>query len=105
MPGVTRAHLLRARRRNTTPQSSPNKATGKDVFADLKSKVPSDFRQLSDRLNGESSDVEELYTGCLTSHTTASDSTTIGNLSSPLGHVTSRVEEPRTASQTEGQFW
>ena len=61
MPGVTRAvtSIIRARRRNTTPQSSPTqqmKATGKYAFADQKSKVPSDFRQLSDRLNDESSE-------------------------------------------------
>ena len=43
MPGVTRAPQVGARRRNTTCQSSPTqqmKATGKDAFADLKSKVP-----------------------------------------------------------------
>ena len=72
MPGVTRAPQVRARRRNTTPQSSPTqqeKATGKDAFADLKSS--SDFRQLSDRLDDESSEEDELYTDSLTSHTTA----------------------------------
>ena len=39
MPWVTRAPQVRARRRNTTPQSSPTqqvKATGKDIFVDLK---------------------------------------------------------------------
>ena len=94
MPGVTRAPQVRARRRNTTPPSSPTqqmKAIGKDAFADLKSKVLLDFRQLSDRLNDESSEEEELYTDSLTSHTTTSDSTTIG----------SRVEDPNTLSQTE----
>ena len=78
MPGVTRAPQIRARRRNTTPQSSPTqqeKATGKDAFADLKSKDPTDFRQLSDRLDADESSAEELYTDSLTSHTTASDST------------------------------
>ena len=39
----------------------------------------------------------------LTSHTTASD-TTIGNLSSPLGPISSRVEDPNTISKTESQF-
>ena len=107
MPGVTRAPQVRARRRNTTPQSSPTqqmKATGKDAFADLNSRVPLDFRQLSDRLNDDSSEEEELYTDSLTSHTTPSDSTTIENMSSPLGPITSRVEEPSTVNQTESQF-
>ena len=48
----------------------------------------------------DSSEDEELYTDSLTSHTTASD-TTIGNLTSPLGPISSRVEEP---SATESQF-
>ena len=107
MPGVTRAPQVRARKEEYHPQSSPTqhvKASGKDASADLKSKVPSDFRQLSDLLDGESSEEEELYTDSLTSHTTASDSTTIGNLSSLLGPTSSRVEDPSTVSQTESQF-
>ena len=108
MPGMTTAPQITARRRNTTPQSSPTqqeKATGKDAFADLKSKDSTDFRQLSDGLHAdESSEEEELYTDSLTSLTTASDSTTVGNLSSPLGPITSRVEEPSRVSQTESQF-
>ena len=62
MLGVTRAPQVRKRRRNTTPQSSPTqqvKASGKDASADLKSKVPSDFRQMSDILDGKSSEDEE----------------------------------------------
>ena len=51
----------------------------------------------------ESSEEEELYTDSLTSHTTASD-TTIGNLSSPLGHTSSREEDPSAVSKTESQF-
>ena len=43
-------------------------------------------------------------TQTLTSHTTASDSTTMGNLSSPLGPTSSRMEDPSTVSQTKGQF-
>ena len=50
--------------------------------------------------NEESSEEEEFYIDSPTSHTTASD-TTIGKLSSPLGHISSRVEEP---SATESQF-
>ena len=55
-------------------------------------------------LDGENSEEEELYTDCPTSHTTASDSTTIGHLSSPLGPTSSRMEDPSTVSQTENQF-
>ena len=107
IPGVTTAPQVRARRRNTTPRSSPThqvEASGKDALADLKAKDSSDFQQLSDRLDDECSEEEELYTDSLNSHTTASDSTTIGNLSSPLGPITSRVEEPSAVSQTESQF-
>ena len=72
MPGVTRAPQVQVGRRNTTPHSSPTqqeKATEKDAFADLKSKVSSDFRHLSDRIDAdESSEEEELYTDSLTSH-------------------------------------
>ena len=60
---------------------------------------------MSDKLDAdESSEEEELYTHSLTSHTTVSDSTTIGNLSSPLGPITSGVQEPSTVSQTGSQF-
>ena len=107
MPGVTRVPQVRTRRRNITPLSSPIqhlKASGKDASADLKSRVPSDFRQFSDMLDGESSEEDELYTDSLTSHTKASDSTIIGNLSSPLGPTSSRVGDPSTVSQTESQF-
>ena len=101
-PGVTRAPQLRARKRNTTPQSSPTKhvkASGRDAYADQKSReVPTDVMQLSDMLDVDSSEEKELYTD--TSHTTASDTTTIGNLSSPLGPISSRVEDPSTMSQT-----
>ena len=55
-------------------------------------------------LNGEeSSEEEELDTDSLTSHTTVSD-TTIGNLSSSLGPISSRVEDPNPISKTESQF-
>ena len=75
-----------------------------DASADLKSKGSSDFRQLSDMLqNEESSEEEELYTDSLTSLTTTSDST-IGNLSSPLGPISSRVEDSIAVSKTESQF-
>ena len=107
MPGVPRAPQVRTRRRNVSPQSKPTqhmKTSGQDASPDLKSKGPFAFRQLSDMLNGEeSSEEEELYTDSLTSHTTASD-TTIGNLPSPLGPTSSRVEDPSAISKTESQF-
>ena len=79
-------------------------ASDQDASADLKSKGCSDFRQLSDMLHSEeSSEEEELYTDSLTSHTTASDRT-IGKLSFPLGHISSRVEESHAISKTESQF-
>ena len=88
MPGVTRVPQVQIGRRITTPQSSPTqqeKATEKDTFADLKLKVSSGFRCLVDRTDAdESSEDEELCTDSLISHTTATNSTTIGNLSSPL---------------------
>ena len=72
MPGVPRAPMVRTRRRNVSPQSKPTqhmKASGQDASADLKSKGPSDFRQLSDMLNGEeSSEEEELYRLSLLPH-------------------------------------
>ena len=107
MPGVPRAPQVRARRRHVFPQSKPTQhmvASDQDASADLKSKGSSDFRQLSDMLHSEeSSEEEELYTDLLTSHTTASDST-IGNLSSPLGPISSRVEDSHAVSKTESQF-
>ena len=79
-------------------------ASDQDASAGLKSKGSSDFRQLSDMLHSkESSEEEELYTDSLTSHTTASDST-VGNLSSPLGPIYSRVEDSNAISKTESQF-
>ena len=72
--------------------------------ADLKSKDAFDFRLLSESLlSADSSEEDEVYTDSLTSHTTASDST-IGNLTSSLGPILSRVEEPKIDSKTESQF-
>ena len=108
MPGVTRAAQVWVERRKTIPQSSltkQEKAIEKDAFTDLKWKVSSDFRHLSDRIDAdESSEEEELYTDSPAFHTTATDSTTKGNLSSPLDPITSRVEEPSIDSQTKSQF-
>ena len=107
IPGVPKAPQVNTGRRNVSPQAKPTQhmvACGQDASADLKSRDSSDFRLLSDRLYSEdTSEEEELYTDSLTSHTTASDST-IGSLSSPLGPISSRVEEPNTISKTESQF-
>ena len=97
MLSVPMALQVRARRRNVSPQSKPTQhmvASEKNASVDLKPKGSSDSRQLSDMLHSEeSSEEEELYTDSLTSHTTTSD-TTIGNLSSCLGPISSRVEKP-----------
>ena len=106
IPGVPKASQVKTGR-HVTPQAKLTEhmeASGQDASADLKSRDSSDFRLLSDRLHSEdSSEEEELYTDSFTSHTTASDST-IGNLSSPLGPISSRVEELNTISKTESQF-
>ena len=103
MPGVPRTPHVMAKMRHVSPQSKPTQhmvASDKDASADLKSKGPSDVRQLSDMLHSEeSSDEEGLYTDFLTYHTTASDST-VGNLSSPLGPISSRVEDSNVISKT-----
>ena len=69
----------------------------------MKSKDTSDFRLLPESLLTIDSSDDEIYTDSLTSHTTASDST-IGNLTSPLGPLLSRVEGPKEDSKTESQF-
>ena len=107
IPDVPKASQVKTGKRHVSPQAKPTQcmeASAQDASADLKSRDSSDFRLLSDRLHIEdSSEEEELYTDSLTSHTTASDST-IANLSSSLGPISSRVEEPNTISKTESQF-
>ena len=79
-------------------------ASSQDASTDLKSRDSSDFRLLPDKvLSEDSSEEDEVYTDPLTSHTTASDST-IGNLTSSLGPISSRVEEPNIVSKPESQF-
>ena len=88
------------------PRKSPTQhreASGQDASVDLKSRDSSDFRLLPESLPTIDSSDEEIYTDSLTSHTTASDST-IGNLTSPLGPLLSRVEGPNVDSKTESQF-
>ena len=104
IPYVPKAPQVKTWKRHVSPQAKPTlhmEASSQNASADLKSRDSSDFRLLSDRLLSEdSSEEEEVYTDSLTSHTTASDSTK-GNLSSPLGPISSRVEEPNTISKTE----
>ena len=78
-------------------------ASRQDASADLKSKDSSGFRVLPGSLLTIDSSDDEVYTDSFTSHTTASDST-IGNLTSPLGPISSRVEDPKIDSKTESQF-
>ena len=107
IPGVPKAPQVKAGKRHVSPQAKPTQhmeASSQDASADLKSRDSTDFRLLPDRLFSEdSSEEEEVYTDSLTSHTTASDST-IGNLTSSLGPIPSRVEEPNIVSKTESQF-
>ena len=107
IPGVPKALQVKTGKRHVSPQAKPTQhmeASSQDASADLKSRDSSDFRLLPDRLLSEdSSEEDEVYTDPLTSHTTASDST-IGNLTSSLGSISSRVEESNIVSKTESQF-
>ena len=103
---MPQAPQVSARKRPASPQEKPTQhreASGQDASVDLKSKDSSDFRLLPESLPTIDSSDEEIYTDSLTSHTTASDST-IGNLTSPLGPLLSRVEGPKVDSKTESQF-
>ena len=94
LPGVPKAPQVRTGKRPASPQEKPTQhmeASGQDAFVDLKSKDSSDSRLLPESLFTIDSSDDEIYTDSLTSHTTASDST-IGNLTSPLGPISSRVE-------------
>ena len=107
IPGVPKAPQVKPGRRHASPQAKPTQhieASSQDASADLKSRDSSDFRLLPDRvLSEDSSEEDEVYTDSLTSHTTASDSTT-GNITSSLGPISSRVEEPNIVSNSEIQF-
>ena len=106
LPGVPKAPQVRTRKRQTSSQEKPTQhmeASRQDASTDLKSKASSDFRMLRDSLLTMDSSDDEVYADSLTSHTTASDST-IGNLTSPLGPISPRVEDPKIDSKTESQF-
>ena len=104
---MPKAPQVKTGRRHVSPQAKPTQhieAPSQDASADLKSRDSSDFRLLPDRvLSEDNSEEDEVYTDSLTSHTTASDST-IGNITSSLGPISSRVEEPNIVSKTESQF-
>ena len=104
--GMPKAPQVKARKRPASPQEKPTQhmeVSMQDASADLKSKASPDFRVLPDSLLTTDNSDNEIYTDCLTSHTTASDST-IGNLTSSLGPNSSRVEDPKVDSKTESQF-
>ena len=106
LSGVPKAPQVRTRKRPASPQVKPTQhmeASRQDASVDLKSKDSSDSRLLTESLLTIESSDDEVYTDSLYSHTTASDST-IGNLTSPLGPISSRVEGPKVDSKTESQF-
>ena len=107
VPGVPKAPQVKTGKRHVSLQAKPIQhveASSQDASADLKSGGSSDFRLLPESLLSEdSSEEDEVYTDSLTSHTTASGST-IGNLTSSLGPISSRVEKPNIVSKTESQF-
>ena len=97
LPDVPKSPQVKPLRRHASPQAKPTQhmeASGQDASADMKSRDSFDFRLLPESLLSEdSSEEDEVYTDSLTSHTTASDSTT-GNITSSLGPFSTRVEEP-----------
>ena len=106
LPGVPKAPQERTRKRPASPQEKPTQHMGasrQDASVDLKSKDTSDFRLLPESLLTIDSSDDEAYADSLTSHTIASNST-IGNLTSPLGPISSWVEGPKVDSKTESQF-
>ena len=105
LPGVPQAPQVKAGKRPASPQQKPTQSregSRQDASVDL-SKDYSTSRLLPESLLAIESSDDEVYTDSLTSHTIASDST-IGNVTSPLGPLLSRVEGPKTDSKTESQF-
>ena len=93
LPGVSQEPQVRAGKRPSSPQQKPTQhreVSRQDASVGL-SKDSSTSRMLPESLFTIESSDDEVYTDSLTSHTTASDST-IGNLTSPLGPLLSRVE-------------
>ena len=106
LSGVPKAPQEKTGKRPASPQEKPTQhmeASRQDASADLKPKDSSDFRLLPESLLTVDSSDDEVYTDSLTSHITASDSN-VGNLTSPLGPISSGMEEPKIDSKTESQF-
>ena len=105
LPGVPQTPQVKAGKRLASPQQKPTtfrEASRQDASVDL-SKDFSTSRLLPESLLTLESSDDEVYTDYLTSHTTASDST-IGNLTSPLGPLSTRVKGLKADSKTGGQF-
>ena len=111
MPKVARTPHGRPRR-STKPKASPTQqkgASSKDASSDLSGQkthsllaVPSSPEHMS---GDEDSSEEEVYTDSLTSHTTASDSTTADILTSTASAVENNSNvQPLNLSPTESQF-
>ena len=101
LPSVPQAPQVKAGKRPASPKQKPTQtreASRQDASVDL-SKDSSTSRLLPESLLTIESSDDEVYTDSLTSHTTASDST-IGNLTSPLDPLLSRVEGPKADSKT-----
>ena len=71
IPGVPMAPQVITGKRHVSSQAKPTQhmeASGQDASADMKSRDPSDFRLLSDRLLSEDGSEEEVYTDSHLSH-------------------------------------
>ena len=105
LPGVPQAPQVKDGKRPASPQQRPTQsreASRQDASVDLSKDSSTSSLLPESLLTIESSD-DEVYTDSLTSHTTASDAT-IGNLTSPLGPLFSRVEGLKADSKTKSQF-
>ena len=105
LPGVPQAPQVKAGKRPASPQqkpTQPREASRQDASIDLSKDSSTSGLLPESLLTIESSD-DDVYTDSLTSHTTASDSTT-GNLTSSLGPLLSKVEGPEAESKTESHF-
>ena len=101
LPGVPQAPQVQAGKEpspSQTKPTQPSEASKQDASDDL-SKGPSSSKLVPESLFTLDSSDDEMYTDPLTSHTTASDSTT-NNLTPPLESSL----PPKAISKTESQF-
>ena len=95
MPKVARAHRERPRR-TTKPRSSPTQqreaSLVKDASADLKNSLITTTPSLESISGDRNGSEEEMFTDSLTSHTTASDSTSADLLTSTASAVEDRID-------------